>query len=657
MIRPSSEPVARSVRTGDRVAPFPTMESMRATRTQRVERPAPLVEASDVDRARGRTRRRVGRLATTSLAVAAGLAAAACGGGSDVDEPAAYAQPDPEYAVSGDRGERLPDLTLENVADEARLDFTHVTGAFGEKWMPETMGSGGAFFDYDGDGLPDVLLVNSRSWPGHELEDPPATPRLFRNQGDGTFRDVTGAAGLDVRVYGMGATAADFDADGDQDLYITAVGDNLLLRNDGETFTDVTDRLGATGSAPDPDVPEAWSTAAAWVDTDRDGWLDLFVCNYVEWTPETDLYTTMDGETKSYATPEQYDGETCRLYRNQEGEGFEDVTEEAGVLNPDGKSLGVVVDDLNGDGWPDLMVANDTYRNFLYLNDGDGTFTDAGVRAGVAYDEFGRARAGMGVDVARLGDDAGLSVAIGNFSHEAVALFTQTDPELFQDRAGPARLNRPSLLPLTFGVDFADMDLDGHVDLLLANGHIEPEINRVQQDVRFEQSPQLFINDGTGQFLEATERAGETFAEPVVGRGLATADYDRDGDPDVLLTVNGGPPRLFRSELAEPDRHWLRLGLEGRAPNLDAVGATVELFAGDATQRRYVRTGASYLSQSEENPILFGLGSASEVDSVRVTWPTSGETVTLRDLEADRHYRLREGRSTARLASESGEGS
>jgi hypothetical protein len=543
------------------------------------------------------------------------------------------------------------------VADEAGLDFTHVTGAFGEKWMPETMGSGGAFFDYDGDGLPDILLVNSRSWPGHEQEGPPATPRLFRNQGDGTFRDVTEAAGLDVRVYGMGATAADFDADGDQDLYVTAVGDNLLLRNDGGTFTDVTDRLGATGSAPDPAVPEAWSTAAAWVDVDRDGWLDLFVCNYVEWTPETDLYTTMDGETKSYATPEQYDGETCRLYHNEEGEGFEDVTEEAGVLDHDGKSLGVVVDDLNGDGWPDLLVANDTYRNFLYLNDGDGTFTDAGVRAGVAYDEFGRARAGMGVDVARLSDDPGLSVAIGNFSHEAVALFTQTDPELFQDRAGPARLNRPSLLPLTFGVEFADMDLDGRVDLLLANGHIEPEINRVQQDVRFEQSPQLFINDGDGRFLEATERAGEAFAEPIVGRGLATADYDRDGDPDVLLTVNGGSPRLFRNELAEPGRHWLRLGLEGRAPNLDAVGATVELFAGGRAQRRYVRTGASYLSQSEENPILFGLGSASEVDSVRVTWPTSGETVTLRDLEADRHYRLREGQSTARLASENGEGS
>lgn len=592
-----------------------------------------------------------------SVAVAAGLAAAGCGGDTDADEPASYAQADPEYAVSGDRTERLPDLTLENVADDAGLDFTHVTGAFGEKWMPETMGSGGAFFDYDGDGLPDILLVNSRSWPGHELEGPPATPRLFRNQGDGTFRDVTKAAGLDVRVYGMGATAADFDADGDQDLYVTAVGDNLLLRNDGGTFTDVTDRLGATGSAPDPAAPEAWSTAAAWVDVDRDGWLDLFVCNYVEWTPETDLYTTMDGETKSYATPEQYDGESCRLYRNQEGESFEDVTEEAGVLNHDGKSLGVVVDDLNGDDWPDLLVANDTYRNFLYLNDGDGTFTDAGVRAGVAYDEFGRARAGMGVDIARLSDDPGLSVAIGNFSHEAVALFTQTDPELFQDRAGPARLNRPSLLPLTFGVEFADMDLDGHVDLLLANGHIEPEINRVQQDVRFEQSPQLFINDGDGRFLEATDRAGETFAEPVVGRGLATADYDRDGDPDVLLTVNGGAPRLFRNGLAEPDRHWLRLGLEGRAPNLDAVGATVELFAGNQVQRRYVRTGASYLSQSEENPVLFGLGSASQVDSVRVTWPTSGETVTLHDLKVDRHYRLQEGQSTARLASESGEGS
>lgn len=577
---------------------------------------------------------------------------AACGGESEgAREPAAYAEPEPAYAQPGADDDRLPNLSLEDVAGQAGIEFTHVTGAFGKKWMPETMGSGGAFFDYDGDGLPDLLLVNSRSWPGHDRPGPPATPHLYRNQGDGTFRDVTDAAGLDIRLYGMGATAADFDADGDRDLYLTAVGDNVLLRNDGGTFTEVTDELGATGSSPEPDVPEAWSTASTWTDVDRDGWLDLFVCNYVKWTPETDLFTTMDGETKSYATPQQYDGETCRLYRNLEGERFRDVTADAGLLNPEGKSLGVAVDDVNGDGWPDLVVANDTYRNFLYLNDGDGTFTDAGVRAGVAYDEFGRARAGMGVDVARVGDDPGLSMAIGNFSHEALALFTQIDPELFQDRAGPARLNRPSLLPLTFGVEFADMDLDGYVDLLLANGHIEPEINRVQQNVTFEQSPQLFLNDGSGHFVEATERAGSDFARPLVGRGLATSDYDRDGDLDVLLTVNGGAPRLFRNRLAEPGRHWLRLELEGARPNGDAVGATIELFAGGRRQRRYLGTGSSYLSQSEENPALFGLGAATGVDSVRVTWPTSGETVTVRGLAADRSYRLREGETDVRTVS------
>ena len=523
----------------------------------------------------------------------------------------------PTYTIRGG-DEARTDVRFTDITESVGIDFKHATGAFGEKWMPETMGSGVTVFDYDGDKLPDLFFVSGTGWPEKE-EDRGTTSKLYRNRGNQSFEDVTAEVGLAQPIYGMGAFAADYDADGDQDLYITAVGNNRLYRNDGGRFTDVTSVTQTVANAPESEDP-AWSTSAAWFDADLDGWLDLLVCNYVDWTPETDLFFSRDGVNKSYATPEEYEGESCRLLHSDSGRRFEDVTAETGIENPNGKSLAVVVDDFNDDGWPDVVIANDTYQNFFYLNQGNGTFDDDALAAGVAFDEFGRARAGMGVDVADIRNRGQLSIAIGNFSNEAVALYTEIGEELFQDLAGAARLTRETLLPLTFGLRFADLNLDRNVDLILGNGHIDPDIGAIQSDVSFAQPPQLFQNNGRGGFVEVGDLLGGGFTEPIVARGLATTDFDRDGDIDVIISTNGGPPKFFRNDLTV-GTNWVRLRLEGEPPNLGAVGATVLVFTESVTQRFVVSTSSSYLSQSETNPVLAGLGGATGADSVLVKWP------------------------------------
>ena len=581
-------------------------------------------------------------------AVATVCVGAACGGDApDVN------QREPAYTAAAYTADNEPgvatSLRFTDITRSAGIRFTHETGAFGEKWMPETMGSGGGFLDYDDDGLPDLFLVNGSRWPGHETNGPASTPRLYRNIGGGQFEDVTRKAGLSFSIYGMGSAFADYDGDGDVDIYITAVGTNKLLRNDDGVFADVTAELGVTGNDPDGNGPPAWSTAAVWVDVDRDGWLDLFVCNYVQWTPATDLFTTLDGKNKSYATPQQYRGESCRLYGNKGGRRFDDMTETAGVFNPDGKSLGLAVTDINQDGWPDIVVANDTERNFLYLNDGDGTFTDIALRAGIGFDEFGRARAGMGVDVAELGADQEPSIVIGNFSREPLSLYKQIETGLFQDVAGNARLTRASMLMLTFAVMFVDLDMDGHLDLVTGNGHIEPGINAVQRDITFAQPPQLFLNNGSAQFTEVGDQVGGSFNEPVVARGLAHADIDLDGDLDLLITVNGGSPKLLRNDSPVADRNWVAITLRGRAPNRKAVGAVLTLYAGQLVQRHMIRTGSSYLSQSDLTTALFGLGELKGADSLAVWWPSDGKRTVFGEMEAGRRYLVHEEGDGAKL--------
>jgi len=563
----------------------------------------------------------------------------ACGSDPETPAPAPeYTRPPTTDYTRQARSRQAPEITFTDITAEAGISFTHETGAVGDKWLPETMGSGCALFDYDGDDYLDILLVNGTPWS----EPAETTSKLYRNRGDGTFEDVTAETGLSFSAYGMGVTVADYDGDGDPDLYLTCVGDNRLLRNDGGNFTDVTSKAGVAGSQWTDDKgnshPE-WSTSAAWTDVDRDGWPDLFVANYVHWSSSGDIFTSLDGVNKSYATPQQYPGSTCRLYRNLGDGSFAEITESAGVFLPHAKSMGVAVTDFESDGWPDLVVTNDTQPNFLLHNLGDGRFEERGLTAGIGYDETGRARAGMGVDIAPLADDDILSIAVGNFSREPLSLYRQTG-ETFLDAAGPARLVQPTLRSLTFGLRFFDCDLDGRQDLVLANGHIEPDINTVQKEIRYAQPPQLFWNDADNQLLDISTQTGGLFTTPLVARGLAIGDIDLDGDIDLLLTTNGGPAHLLRND--GPTDSAITLDLRGKAPTLNALGAVVTATVGDKTQRQQVRTGSSYLSHSD--PVLhFGIGAADKIDRLEIRWP-DGEREVLENIASDAYYRIEQGR-------------
>lgn len=520
-----------------------------------------------------------------------------------------------------------PEILFTDVTPLSEIDFVHQTGAFGQKWMPESLASGCLVFDYNQDGLLDILFLNGTFWQGHEADGDAPTPHLYRNRGGMKFEDVTARAGLNIAFYGMGGTAGDYDGDVDLDLYLTSVGDNRLLRNENGRFVDVTAKAGVAGGVWETDngkrEPE-WSTSAAWVDVDQDGWIDLFVGNYVQWSSETDLFASIDGENKSYATPQEYRGLSARLYRNLGDGTFEDISEVAGVYNPDGKTMGVAVSDYDGDGDPDIVVTNDTQPNFLYKNAGDGTFEDVALTAGVAYDEAGRARAGMGVDVANVDASGRVGIAIGNFSRESLSLYVQTYEDLFIDFAGKKRIATPTLLPLTFGVAFVDVDLDGYSDIVCVNGHLEPEINRVQKEINYRQRPLLFWNDGTTKFVDVSEAVGTGFERAIVGRGLAYGDLDNDGDIDLVIVENGGTPVLARND-TEP-RNALRVRLIGEAPNTMALNSKVRVVADGRSSEHMVRTGSSYMSQSE-TVLTFGMGSSTIADSVVVSWNKKESTV------------------------------
>ena len=553
-----------------------------------------------------------------------------------------YAQPEEAGYASGRGSVQAPPLRFTDITERSGIDFLHENGAVGDKWMPETMGSGCALFDYDEDGDLDALLVNSQRWDGTGN----ARTRLYENGGTADFVDVTERVGLDVDVYGMGATVADYDADGDLDIYITALGPNVLLRNDAGRFVDVAKQAGVLGESWSDDQGRSndeWSTSAAWVDVDGDGWLDLLVTNYVRWSIETDIYTSLDGKSKSYATPQQYPGSTPRLYRNRGNGTFAEITEEAGLLLPDGKSMGVAMTDFEGDGLVDLVVTNDTQPNFLLQNLGNGRFAERGLMAGIGYDDTGRARAGMGVDIASIENDGVQSIAIGNFSREALSLYRQTG-EVFVDAAGKAKLVQSTLRPLTFGLRFFDADFDGYQDLILANGHIEPEINSVQKEITYRQTSQLFWNSGSGRMVDISEDSGPFFLEELVARGLAAGDVDGDGDLDVLLTTNAGRAYLLRND--GPTGTALAIELRTTGGNRRAIGALVSVTSGGRTQTQMVRTGASYLSHSPLE-LTFGLSEAEGVERVEIRWP-DGTQESIEGVAAGQRYQIAQGEGIVR---------
>lgn len=544
-------------------------------------------------------------------------------GEQEVPEPEA---PQPEMYVSSKPTIAMesPEIQFTDITHAAGIHFVHENGYSGQKFMPETMGSGGGFFDYDNDGDLDVFLVNSRYFDPDHQDQPPTYCALYQNDGSGQFIDVTEQAGLKISLYGMGCVMADVDGDGDQDLFITAAIDgNRFYRNNGDgTFTDATAESGLTSpkwSDGEGKEHDYWSTSAAFFDYDLDGQLDLIVCNYIEWSMNNDIFTTRDGIGKSFTTPDLYKGQTSLLYRNRGDGTFENVTESAGVYNPHGKSLGVAVFDFNQDNYPDFVIANDSQPNALYINQQDGTFIDMALIAGVGYDENGRARAGMGIDVAEW-DGKRPAIAIGNFSHEPISLYSMENDLFFVDAAGRAQISRPSLISLTFGLVFFDYDLDGYLDMAIANGHIEPDIQKVEKEVAFKQRPQLFHNQAGKKFQEVTKKAGSGFVEPLVGRGLAYGDIDGDGDLDLLITNCGGEPRLLRNDNASQLHRFIRLKLEGKSPNTDAIGAKISLTACGITQNRMVRTGSSYLSQNELT-LTFGLGVSDTIDELAIVWP------------------------------------
>ena len=519
-----------------------------------------------------------------------------------------------------------------DITAQAGIHFVHNNAAFGKKWLPETLGAGCAFIDYDNDGYPDILLVNGEDWPGHAKA--PSTLKLYHNNHDGTFTDVTRKAGLAVSMFGMGVAVGDYDNDGYDDLFITALGQSRLFHNNGNgTFTDVTKSAGLWG-------PNELSTSAAWVDYDRDGKLDLVVANYVQWSPDTDIYCTLDGAHKSYCTPESYKGASARVWHNLGNGKFEDATQKSGLYDPTSKSLGIAILDYNADGWPDILLANDTQPNKLYLNKQNGTFEEKAVAAGVAFSEDGVARAGMGVDAADYDRSGRPSLIITNFANQMISLYHNEGNGLFVDEAPRSEVGRNTLVTLGFGCFFFDYDNDGWPDIFVADGHIENEIERVQKRVSYAEPPHLFRNLGAGKFQEVTAQMGATFASAKVARGAAYADIDNDGALDVLLTTNGGRVWLFHNEGGT--NHSLRVKLAGTKSNHDGIGALVRVTARGEKQWQMLRSGSSYLSQSEL-VLTFGLGTATKADAIEVQWP-SGQVDKLSGIMADQTVTVLEGK-------------
>jgi hypothetical protein len=526
-------------------------------------------------------------------------------------------------------------IEFRDVTKQAGIHFKHNSGAFGKKYLPETMGSGVCVLDYDNDGWQDILFVNSMNWPGYKGATK-SYPALYHNNKDGTFTDVTREAGLALESYGLGCAVADYDNDGFEDIYITSVGSNHLFHNLGNgKFADVTVKTGVA----DP----GFATSAVWFDYDNDGKLDLFVTHYIDWSIAKDQYCTLDNKNKSYCTPQTYKGESSTLFHNKGDGTFENVTKRAGLHDPTSKSLGVAMLDYDNDGWMDLFVANDTEPNKLYHNNHNGTFTDAAVQVGVAFSESGRVRAGMGVDAGDYDGSGWQSLVIGNFTNESMSLYRNDGSGLFVDEEISSGIRQMSLQALTFGCFFFDYDLDGRLDIFAANGHVSDDISVVQPTLKYAQPAILFRNSGNRKFEDASAKVGPAMQQPVVGRGAAYLDYDNDGDLDLLITANNGPARLLRNENGNQN-DMLRVKLTGARSNRDGIGAKVTLTTSAGTRLfRMVKTGSSYASQSEL-PLTFGLGKpeAGRTVNIEIVWP-GGQKDSLPRIGANQFINVKEG--------------
>jgi enediyne biosynthesis protein E4 len=527
-----------------------------------------------------------------------------------------------------------------DVTAQAGIHFKHNSAAFGKKYLPETMGSGVCLIDYDNDGWQDIFLVNSMDWPEHKTSK--SFPALYHNNRDGTFTDVTREAGLAIETYGMGCAVGDYDNDGFDDLYLTTVGSNHLFHNLGNgKFADVTAKAGVASPG--------FSASAVWFDYDNDGKLDLFVTHYIEWSVEKDQYCTLDNKNKSYCTPQTYRGESSRLYHNKGNGVFEDVTKQAGLLDPTSKALGVALLDYDNDGWMDLFVSNDTEPNKLYHNNRDGTFTDVGVTVGVAFSDSGRVRAGMGADAADFDGSGFPSLVIGNFTNESMSLYKNDGSGLFTDESPRSGIAQMTTQSLTFGCFFMDYDLDGLLDIIAANGHVSDDIAVVQPTLKYAQPAGIYRNIGNRKFEDVSAKLGRAIQKPVVARGMAYADFDNDGDLDLVITANNGPARLLRNDNANQN-DVLRVKLIGTKSNRDAIGAKVMLTTSTGSLARMVKGGSSYLSQSEL-PLTFGLGKpgSNRIVRMQIVWP-SGRKDSIVDLKPNQFVTIQEGQGIVSAA-------
>ena len=526
----------------------------------------------------------------------------------------------------------ISNIEFSDVTKSVGLEnFFHDNGSFGKMWFPEQMGSGGGFIDYNNDGWLDILLIGGGAWKDYTKRDI-QTLWLYKNNANVTFSNVTAETGLgQINTYGLGVAAADYDNDGDQDIYLTTLDRNILLNNNEGYFVNVSKNAGL-GNTLD------WSSSAVFFDADNDGWLDLYVGNYAIWSHLSDLWCSLDSKTKVYCPPEMYTGLPSKFYHNNRDGTFSYYTKKAGFLPAPGKSLGAVLMDYNDDGRLDLAVANDGERDLLYKNNGDGVFDEIGTELGMAYGENGEARAGMGIDAGVVDSSGNTTIFIGNFSNEMVGVYSYSGKGWFNDRSAISKIGRPSFLSLTFGLMLFDVDMDSDLDLFIGNGHVYPERTKNQDGISYKQASQLFINNGNGLFAIANEKVSGVLNNEMVVRGVAVGDYDKDGDLDLLLTENNGPAHLWRNDTEE--KNYLRVNLMGIDSNKDGIGSKVLLYIGGYKMERLIRTGSSYLSQSEMTA-TFGLGEHQKIDSLFVCWP-SGNKEIFYDIEINKEILIKE---------------